>query len=576
MIFAVFILLSLIIVNLPETSAAEVSVCCEKTTSGAYCQNMPSEKCNPSFKSAPTSCDATSFCQLGVCYDSNEGICMENTPREACRAANGQWTEEKNPPQCELGCCILGTQAAYTPLQRCKKLAGMYGLQTDFRKDIGDELSCIAIATPQEKGACVFEEDFVTTCKFTTRAECNSLKSGDLTNATINFEKDFLCTAPDLGTNCERTKKTACIEGKDEVYFIDTCGNPANIYDASKVDDLDYWTKVVEPSESCGADSGNAGSKSCGNCDYLGGSICKKDDGATYGDFMCSDLSCYDTSNGKDYKNGESWCFYDNSNDPNDARTGSTHYRHVCFAGEETVELCDPLRNYVCVEDEIEEFLQAGCVVNRWQECIAQDNSKDCLNSDARDCVWIPIDETNIADIGNAIPAAIEKLTDIPDAFNALLNVNVEDNEEPGKCVPKVGPGLVFWDDSAVDHCSVGNQQCVVKYEKGLLSKKKCVENCFCLEEQTAVIAAFYCSSLGDCGPGANFVDKFVNEGYEITVGKSGKEKVEKVGGAAQPGGAQTFGGETRDVFPTQTAASGNVIQGFIVKSFEVARGGNN
>jgi hypothetical protein len=33
---------------------------------------------------------------------------------------------------------------------------------------------------------------------------------------------------------CGKTTNTVCVEGKDEVYFVDSCGNVANIYDASK------------------------------------------------------------------------------------------------------------------------------------------------------------------------------------------------------------------------------------------------------------------------------------------------------------------------------------------------------
>ena len=400
----------------------------------------------------------------------------------------------------------------------------------------------------------------------------------------MKFNYNFLCTAPDLNTDCAMTKKTACLEGRDEVYFVDTCGNPANIYDSSRVEDINYWTKVVEPSESCGAESGNAGSKGCGNCDYLGGSICKKQDGATYGDYMCTDLSCKGTSNGKDYANGESWCVWDD-NDENSATVGSLHYRHVCFAGEETVEMCDNFRvgRGVCVEDDIDGFSQAGCVVNRWDLCILQEKPKDCLNSDLRDCVWIPFDEKNMV-----VGKTLTKYSDIENVRSDLINVNVEDAGETGKCVPKVAPGLVFWDESSAGHCAIGNQQCVVKYEKGLLSKKKCVENCECLEESTAKIAQLYCSSLGDCGPKKNFVGVFVNEGYEINIGKKSEEPIVN-DKAATPGGATNFGGagatatagqftgEQGQPFTSATetstpAPAGNVIQGFVTKLF----GGKN
>lgn len=153
----------------PVNTPNEVSYCCEKTLSGAYCQNAPLEQCDRSPKStgesysaSPTSCDSTSYCQTGCCYDGKEGICMENTPREACKVSNGAWSNSATcaTPQCDLGCCVLGQQAAYVPLVRCKKLASLYGLQVDFRKDINDELSCINLAQAQDIGACVYESEF--------------------------------------------------------------------------------------------------------------------------------------------------------------------------------------------------------------------------------------------------------------------------------------------------------------------------------------------------------------------------------------------------------------------------------
>ena len=565
-----------------------VTTCCEKTLNGAFCQNVDLIQCDSKYLSSPTSCDSTSYCQLGVCYDSDEGLCMERVPKKACEEANGLWTADENPPQCDLGCCIVGEQAAFTTLQRCKKIAGQYGLQADFRPGVSDEISCIGIANAQDLGACVFESEFTRTCKFGTRSECDVTKLPKLTNNTeVQFFKDYLCTAEELNTNCQKTTKTTCIEGKDGVYFIDSCGNRANIYDSSKVNDVKYWTKIVPKSEACSSTS-----KNCGNCDYLGGSICARASQGqkpSYGDFICRDINCYDTSNKKDYKNGESWCFYDNGKS-NDDRVGSRNYRHICFMGEEIVEPCEDLRGEFCIEDSIEgddgeSFSQAGCVINKWSDCLIQSRKVDCLNSDQRDCKWIPVGEN----AGNIVAGVAEQVTE--GIQGLFLNVH-DSRRDQGACVPNISPGLAFWDGSAASQCDLVSSSCVVTYEKGLLSGKKCVDNCFCdikQNPQAALQALNICSSIGDCGPKANYKGKFVNKGYEFVVedervgpnldlGIFDPNKAKQVGQPAEPVAnpqfTQSFQTSETQAFSqssqTQSqSTTGNIVKEIITEAYK-------
>ena len=594
-IVVLFVLVLIISINL--TSAAnEVSFCCEKTKLGLWCQNAPKEQCDSKFLTTPTLCESTSYCKKGCCYDSDEGICMENTAEGTCKASNGSWSGVANCkiPQCNLGCCILGTEASYTTLQRCKKMSGQYGLQTDFRTDIKDELSCLILATSQDVGACIFEKEFSNTCKFITRGDCNAQALGTgVTNGTsVRFYQDYLCTNPEFNTECARTTKTSCKDGK--IYFVDTCGNTANIYDSSKVNDVNYWTKVKKPEESC-----QSGSKSCGNCEYLGkGTICAKASGATYGEHICKDINCYKTSNGKDYKNGESWCYYDNKKPDTDS-VGSRHYRHICFMGEEIVEPCEDFRKEICIENfigEKEDFSQAGCVVNRWQNCILMNKTSDCLNNDKWDCMWIPMDlkdKKNSAGIVESIPqmigSAASKLTgntkrdEVKESILAMnLNIKGDERYAEGKCTPKFSPGLNFW-SGGQSECSVGTQTCIVKYEKKVLGGKSCVENCYCLEESTAVLENYVCGSYGDCGAKSNYLGVFVNKGYEIEIVK-GKEKPAAKTTLSTPaapgagGAGQTFGGEPSTTTfagsqgTSTPAPSGNAIQGLIVKTYNTVR----
>lgn len=482
-------------------AAENATVCCERTVSGAFCQNVPSSACAPGVRQAPTSCESTSYCKPGTCYDSNEGTCLDNTPQLVCNTNNGIWSEE-SPAQCQLGCCMLGDQAAFTSLVRCKKLSGFLGLQTQYDPSITSEFACIAQVQQQDKGACVYEFEFQRTCRFTTRAECNGQAGSNQTIVDGVFYKDKLCSAEELGTQCGPSQKTACIPGKDGVYYLDTCGNPANIYDASKWNDKSYWADVQSRDESCNPNDPNANSRACGNCNYLEGSFCRASDFTgtrpTYGDFICADLNCVDEE-GKARKHGESWCLSDERRSINGVDSvGSRFFRRLCVNGDVISEPCEDFRGEECVEDSIETevgpFAQAACRVNRWQDCLAQTDQRDCENTDRRDCFW-----REGVYLGNT-------------TINAL-------------CLPKSSPGLTFWEgEESKTVCGIGNKICVVRFEQGLLGGERCVENCECLEPGWETKYGEVCSALGDCGAKANYVGKSgFKDGIQVKI--NGKER---------------------------------------------------
>ncbi|MFA7707538.1 MAG: hypothetical protein WCX73_01180 [Candidatus Pacearchaeota archaeon] len=558
-IIILLVIFNLMLIILPMVNAdASVwpayNVCCEKTLNGAWCQNTLKENCNTNFRLTPTSCESTGFCKPGICYDSSEGLCMDNTPQRVCNDANGTWVDDsvESVPQCNLGCCVLGSQASFVTLTRCKKLSAEFGLQTDFRTNIEDEVSCISIAASQDVGACVYESDYQRTCKFTTRAECLNVEENDNITSTGEFFKDYLCSAEELATNCGITSETMCVSGKDEVYFMDSCGNPANIYDASRKNDKSYWQQVLDKSEACssGDAKGNAGSKSCGNCDYFKGSICSEGN-ANYGDYICTDLNCYDTKNGNDYKNGESWCEYQSETGEGQDTVGSRQFRHVCINGEETIEPCADYRNEVCYEEELEidtgTFIEAACRVNRWQDCIDQDTEEKCLNTDKRDCYWLggarftglSTEETATATTTSSTTFSGGTTTTfsatgsvIAENQNSITGYSLfggddsEDEEDTsgvqlggGACLPNIPPGLKFWSEGdASSVCSLGYSKCIVTYEKKILGEKKCIDGCECLEEGYAQKMNTICTSLGDCGAYVNVLDRFTDDGAEWKV----------------------------------------------------------
>ena len=491
--------------------AAETTVCCEETQSGLFCQDVPAEACSPESKQAPTACSSTSFCRAGTCFDSSEGTCLDGTPQLVCDANGGLWTKEV-PPQCNLGCCVLGDQAAFVTLTRCKHLSAQLGLETHYRQDVTEELSCILSVQGQQKGACVYEFEFERTCKFTTQAECSAGIEGN----EGEFFAGRLCSDGDLATNCGPSTETMCAPGKDGVYFVDTCGNPANIYDASKVEDKAYWSEVVGTDESCGFGGANAGSKSCGNCNYLAGSICRSAERgkrATYGDFICKNLNCKKTQDGTERRHGESWCVYNDAGGQDDGKNavGSRYYKHICSNGEEVLEQCADFRQEECIEDSIDTedgaFAQAACRVNRWQDCTAQGTLLDCENTDRRDCLWVENDRLNV------------------------IFGNLTGDDEGGACIPQNAPGIQFWQgEEALSICAQANAQCVITLEKGLFGGKECEDNCHCCNDEYDDCSgnddwveqhADICMAIGDCGPAVNWIGQAgYRPGYEKFVEK--------------------------------------------------------
>ncbi len=543
------------------------SVCCEKTLNGALCVNIPDEsECASGASASPTSCEGTSYCKSGTCYDSSEGICMENVPSNVCNAQGGTWVDKDvdEVAQCQLGCCLIGDQAAFVPLVRCKKLSSFYGVSMNYKQEVVSEIACIAEANAQDMGACVYEEEFARTCRFTTRGDCSAVEEIEVVNAseggssvTIStekkFYKDFLCSAEELATECARQTSTTCYQGK--VYWIDSCGNRENVYSNDK--DLSWNSgKVAEPEEVCAANDGN--SVDCGNCDYLLGARCGEAKGILgrpdFGNYVCKRTDCVDEFKGK-RMNGESWCIHDKPSGEGLDPAGARYYRRICIDGSVVTEPCADFRNEICVQEGIETsegfFETAACRVNRWQECVLQTRERDCNNTARRDCMWLDSiaglvvggggsgGETGATFSGGASGAAFSggasATTTSTITGNSIFGgsddegdgepASTNENRGNGICVPYFPPGLKFWESGDSESiCSQASLRVVVKYEKKLVGGESCVENCEALEEDWAIKANQICMALGDCGGYVNYEGKYTPDGYEWKIDNKYKE----------------------------------------------------
>ncbi|MDA3837346.1 MAG: hypothetical protein PF542_07040 [Nanoarchaeota archaeon] len=482
----------LLTMSLVSAAGESTNICCEKTNTGAWCQNVPANQC-ASERAAQTSCSQTSFCQLGTCVDNNAGICIPNSPKRECEQNGGQWSLEAKSqiPMCAPGCCKIGDEVAFVSQTECKQLASDYGVNINFLKEITDEPSCLALAKPSDKGACVTYSDTGSTCTMITREACNSM-SGD-------FNDGLLCTAPGL-SDCAKSDKTTCYD--DDVYFLDTCGNLANIYDERMfssnenswtIEMTNYWTDVKDDYSDF---------KAQGDCDYVSGTSCTSKRGLNF----CGDLSCeYDTNNngkidaGEKYSHGESWCaesdgaynhilvdpetmeFLDEKTQT-DLKTeyntynvpGSRYYRLQCWEGETIVEPCRDYRNEVCKEANIGEnndFGIAQCRVNAWRNCLDIDTKLGCDEA-YTDCKWV---QGYRFDFAKAPKELIEN--------------------EQGSCLPLYAPGFDFWVEGTSGEavCSLATVSENVQYETHWLEERddidydlelateNCLEDCYAL-----------------------------------------------------------------------------------------------
>ncbi|MDP2947246.1 MAG: hypothetical protein Q8N88_03960 [Nanoarchaeota archaeon] len=550
--FAFSFLISSTIVS-AKTDLSQPSSCCEKTKNGAFCVNTDEKNCDGAYKISQTSCETTSYCRLGTCYDSDEGICMENTPQNICTNKGGTWDERSvdEVPQCQQGCCIIADQAAFVSLVRCKKLSSFFGVENNFRKDITSEMACIATAQSQDMGACVYEKDFEKACEFTTRGDCGASETVEAVNSSAGkkFYKDYLCSAEELNTICARQTSTTCYNG--EVYWTDSCGNRENVYSS---DETKSWNRgrVIEPDKVCSPNDGK--NKECGNCDYLLGTRCAEFKGIVGkpagSDFYCQKTECVDRDGDKRL-NGESWCVYDGEVGNGKDKVGSRYFREVCVDGDVKVEACAEYRNEVCLEGSIETsagtYGTSACRVNRWQDCVMQSDNESCMNIDRRDCLWLPpvtgmsIGQSSASDqqrTGFSNPTAGEKVFANPTATgNAIAPITgkiswggKEDEETEknvrieGVCVPNFPPGLKFWEEgTAKQTCGLANVKCIVVKEEGLLGGGSIKQGEECLEESWALDANRACAALGDCGGYINYQGKYTDDGYEWKI--DGKKK---------------------------------------------------
>ncbi|MEK6875688.1 MAG: hypothetical protein AABX30_03315 [Nanoarchaeota archaeon] len=486
--------ISIVSAETTPTGAGDSLVCCPETKSGAICQDILSSATNTcKVDTIPMKCEEFSNCELGCCIDEEEGLCNERATKQKCLADGGTWEDDENCNMqnggCENVCCILGDETVFVTDKRCEKLASLYGFQK-YSEQVGTEVDCILKARTQEKGACAIgnEEDEEKNCKFTTKAECLSMNG--------NFNKDYLCSNEELkslGVDCEKQKSINCIEGRDEIYWFDSCGNQENIYSSDKTASWNNG-KILTKEQSCNSNNANVNSKTCGNCNYLLGSKCSVSFGigsekVNDGNYICRDTNCVDPDTKEKRRNGESWCVYDSYIGDGKDTVGSRHWKKFCIDGEVKTEACADYRGQICIQSDTEipeskeKFSQAVCKTNRAIECLSYNNQENS--------------ETKL-DMCRKNPDCLVKRIDIDSGFKFDV------------CVGKYPMGFDLSTDrgqtGGSQICSMASQKCIAVYKKNLSGKWKCKVNCDCVKKVFTEQMNDLCVSLGDCGTYVNYV----------------------------------------------------------------------
>tara|TARA_Y100000310_G_scaffold290392_1_gene317534 strand:- start:1787 stop:5794 length:4008 start_codon:yes stop_codon:yes gene_type:complete len=470
-----------------------IDACCELTRDGDSCVYTDEDECAAGYQNAYTTCEQTSYCQVGTCYSSDDGSCYGNTARSTCEAEEGTtWTSEPidSVAQCQQGCCVVADQAFFVTEVKCKSVGSQYeDADISFDDSIETEALCLDSVKNLDEGCCVSDDSW----EFTTRESCGADIAEVGTNFTeVGFHEGMLCSNDLLSAECAKQHHTSCYQGK--VYWYDSCGNRENIYSGDERESYNSGY-ILDEEDSCTINGPN--DPSCGNCDYTLGTQCSEDTEnlVEVGDYICADLNCYETYendasplSGFDKKNGESWCVYDARVGEGQDTVGSRHYRHLCINGEEIVEECTDFREEICISGVLNEdtfgnqealglsgdfaYVEAACRSNR-NECGVCNDPDDglsssyncCVNEDLRDCYWL---EGNVAcesDDECGIGGSCE---------GSICVSNEDESIQAGMCVPQVPPGLEFYsstgssdDATSSSICNVASTECSATYRIG-------------------------------------------------------------------------------------------------------------
>lgn len=447
--------------------------CCELTKSGNICQTISLDQCDTKYKTAPTDCELTDFCELGCCISPKTGLCNKKTSKIDCEKKGGIFKKDSacNVQECRQACCIIGEESIWTTEANCKFEGNTENknLPTNWRTDINSELQCLFQAEKNKEGACVFESGEKRKCVLTSLDDCFKR-----TGSETNFAKDKFCSDQILNTTCTAKDHKGCVVGKEDVYWFDSCNNKESV---------------------------------ASDCDFYKGNYCGKEKG----EFICKDIKCDTNNDGiKDRENGESWCSYDaaigNGKDP----PGSRHIRHICHMGIERLDPCSDFRQEICVQEDTttkegRKFSQAACRVNQWRTCLDLNKKKGNLESE---CKKNPDCRVKSINMGGSFAFTV-CLPNYPPGFELTADNLYDENgnldiENYNKA------------SSADGICDIATHKCTQLWRCCLFGCV-CIDNCECSTNKFTTEMNDFCKSLGDCGAFINYIGDHSNSGYTVS-----------------------------------------------------------
>jgi len=523
-IIVIFSIFSVSLISQPVSAA---DVCCEKTQDGEFCRYTDSSNCDSSKMTNAATCEQTSYCQLGCCFDPNKNSFSKNVPFATCeenKKHNSDLIFSVGDTDCAQalstfprGCCIIADQCSYTTNENCNKISFDYGAEAQFQ-DIASEFECVNLCRQDDEGCCISPEG----CSYTTRNNCVGSEE-----SVADFNYNQYCSSFDQ-CFCKQKDHKECYDGN--IYYFDSCGNREELV------------------KECNYDEG----VKCGSVD---------------GKIDCKSLDCTvtpDESNPLEFfpdkiaKNGESWCLYDSKPGPSLDLVGSRHYRVVCIEGEEIVEPCRDFRQEICISADIEApdvtFREAQCLENRYEECNAcnkaeppatgikdedtykreldryknelKKDKKCCGKGDSGNCFWLGetkqdkdfIDEESIKEEKERFRIAREEGRSIDSDLKLSGKLTSSQEEgEYGVCVPLVPPGNKFWESDSSNECSDADKECTTTwYDPGYFKDPRIVSGEQCETQDFLQASNTYCRSLGDCGAHYNYEGKYSQDGFSF------------------------------------------------------------
>lgn len=461
--------------NIVSAQEEEITGCCEKTKTEGICFDVAEDECLEGF--APgAKCVDYANCKLGCCVNKENGQCNVRTPKLLCEDV-GRWIdkEECQVPECLRGCCVIGTQTQFITERSCKIISDFYEIQKDFRNQITTEIECLDLSYATEEGACVYEQADEKECKFITQQECKKIQGA-------TFERGKFCSDA-LPGKCIGKDSKKCVDGKDPIYWFDSCGNKESIAE---------------------------------KCDRFAGTTCGY---TNAGNAYCKDLDCHnipENLNGgrSERKNGESWCVYEG--DTKHAVPGSSHYRMYCLDGDVEIEPCYDARAKICVESrDNPEMTYARCVSNPATNCLVISAQR------ARG----EISDSTLTSRCNAIPFCQKKHYN----FGSELSFDY--------CLPKYPRGFALPDEisSAGNICTIGSftkkRYEQERWKSAIDIDWKCLGGCYPgvdtwgEDEWEDDYKAFFrdvqknlCERVADCGADVNLIGEVSTKGTSLRV----------------------------------------------------------